>query len=152
MFWILPSWLNYLTFWDILPILAYILALALIESLLILGLVVLLAVLLPGKFFKDQFIPQGSLVVIIFTIVTLLLHGSISLAYSWSPRQVIVYSLLIWVSVILFTVVVSYLLIHRIKALENFFSAVADRVTVFLYIYVPLGVLSLVVAILRNIF
>jgi hypothetical protein len=151
MFFFLPMWLYFMTIWDLLPSVAYVLAFALFESLLILGVLLLLAYLLPGKFLRERFVPQGVLVVIIFTIATLLLHKLSYLTYEWSPRQVAINSLLILAAVVLSALAISYSLIRPLPTFERFCTSVAERMTVFLYLYIPLGVLSFIVIFVRNI-
>ena len=151
MFFFMPIWLNFMTIGDILPSVAYVLAFALFESLLLLGVLLLLAYLLPGKFLREKFVPQGILVVIIFTVATLLLHKLSYLAYDWSPRQVVTNSLLILAAVVLSALVISYSLIRPLPTFERTCTSVAERLTVFLYLYIPLGVLSFIVVVIRNI-
>ena len=55
MFYYLPSWLGDMYTRDILILSTYSFAFALLESLIVLGVMVVLALLLPARFFKDKF-------------------------------------------------------------------------------------------------
>ena len=65
MFWQVPSWLYYMNVWGVLALGAYVLAFALLESIIILGFVFLLSLAFPVKHFKAKFVQQGSVVVFI---------------------------------------------------------------------------------------
>ncbi len=151
-FYFLPSWLYFMTILEILPVLAYVLGFALLESLFILFVILGLAFVLPGKLLREKFVPQGSLIAILFGAAALGLHAVVSRAYGWSPVQIKIFSPLIVAAVVGIALLVSYLFVHMIASLEKVFTALADRVTIFLYIYLPLGVLGLVVVIIRNLF
>jgi len=58
---------------------------------------------------------------------------------------------LFWFALSLVSLVVSCLLVRRSKRLERAVRALAERLTVFLYLYVPLGVVGLVVVVARNV-
>ena len=152
MFWTMPSWLNFLKVWNLLPIVAYVLAFALIESFFVLSALLLLAFLLPGKLLRDKIIPQGSFIIFLLMIDTLLLHTFTKLAYKWSSREVLIYAWLILAAAVISSLVISYYLIHRLTAFERFFTSIAERMNIFLYLYIPLGILGLMVVIIRNIF
>jgi len=151
--WNLPSWLKDLfSIWDMLILIAYGLAFALIESLTILGFVLFLRVVLPEKYFKDKFVAQGTAMLWVFFISTIVAQYTIaSFIFNWRPKEFAVYSTLLLAACILLIAVLPRVLIHRFTKLESFFASLADRMTIFLFIYLPLGVLSLIVVILRNI-
>lgn len=62
-FWEVPGWEKYLSVWDIASILAYVLALALLESLLLFSVLVLLRVLLPPRLVGDRFVAKATMFV-----------------------------------------------------------------------------------------
>lgn len=152
MFWFLPSWLYFLSLLDIIPILAYVLAFALFESLLVIGFLMFLSFLLPPRYLRDHFKTQGSLMAIMFGGTSILAHRYLSIAYPWSPRQIIVYSALFVSAVVFLALVISYLSIHRFARFEKLVAGLAERMSIFFYIYGPLGVIGLLVAVIRNIF
>ena len=152
--WNLPSWQKDLfSTWEVLVLSAYGLAFALVESLTILGLILLLSVILPAKYLKDKFVAQGSaLLWVFFSLAVAVQYGIASVVFlSWSIKQFAITSALILILSILLLTVGPYFLIRRFEKLEVFFTSLADRMTIFLIIYLPLGILSLILVILRNI-
>jgi hypothetical protein len=151
-FWVVPSWLNYVALWDILAGYAYILAFVFLESLLLLALILFLAFLLPFGFLRQKFVPQAGLLVLLFTIATLIFHWLTPLAYDWTASQITWVSLLIFVGVILLGLSLSYWITQRIPVLEKIITGFAERASVFLILYVPLSILSIIIIIFRNLF
>jgi hypothetical protein len=140
-----PGWLMFLAPGEVMGILAYALGSTLLESLLILLLLVVLAVLLPGQWFRDRFVAQGTVLVLLvglWSVVFQLIYAS---TRKWDSDK-----MLLWSVLFLLSTVISALLVHRLKVLEKVVSALVERLTVFLYFYVPLGLLGLVVVAIRN--
>ena len=153
--WNLPSWQKDLfSSWDMLVLGAYGLAFALVESLTVLGFILFLSVILPRKYLRDKFVAQGSAVLwAFFTLAVAAQYGIASVVFlNWSIKQFAITSAFIVVLSILLLTVGPYFLIYRFKKLEVFFTSLADRMTIFLIIYLPLGILSLILIIVRNIF
>jgi hypothetical protein len=148
-FWWVPSWLEYLSVWSILIIIAYVVAFALLESLVILALLTSLSLFLPRKIFKDQFILQGSTLSLLLGLGAFLIQRNVGVIYRLQLEQTLLYPLLILGAVILLTFLTS-LLFKRIQLLARFTQAVAERMTIFAYLYVPMGLIGLVVVIIRN--
>jgi hypothetical protein len=151
MFYQVPSWLFFLNIWNILVLAAYVMAYALFESAVILGFIVLLSLILPKKFFKDNFTALGSLIVLTMSIGAYLIQRKIGILYRLELEQLIIYPILILAAFVVLGVVFSFVL-NRFNAAKRLVEAVADRMTIFAYIYIPLGLLSLVVVLARNIF
>lgn len=143
-----PSWLKFLDVWSILAILAYSQALALSESIAILAILVLLAALLPARLFRERFVAHGTTMVLTATFWIAVFHVLVR----GDPREVPIWNLLpLWVVLSLTSFVVSCSLVHRSRRLRVALSAFADRLIVLLYLYVPAGVLGLVIVTVRNI-
>ena len=148
-FWWVPSWLEYLSVWSILIIFAYVMAFALFESLVILAMLILLCLLLPRKIFKDQFILQGSTLSLLLGVGAFLIQRNVNVIYRLKLEQTLLYPLLILVAVILLMFITSFLF-KRIQPLARLTQATAERMTIFAYIYVPMGLIGLLVVIFRN--
>lgn len=151
MFWQIPSWLGYLSLWTVLTLGAYVLSFALFESLILLGLIVLLSLVFPKKMIGDKFVAQGSLWAITISLGAYLIQRRIGLIYKLAFEQLIVYSLAL-VGGMLVLLVIYAILLDRLGFLSRWVEVFAERMTVFAYIYIPLGVLSLALVILRNLF
>ena len=149
LFWYIPSWLEYLNIAKILAIVAYVLAFALLESLaLTLGLVVF-SLFFPARFFKDKFTLQGASLAALISLAGVLLQRKINLVYRLELWQLVVYPLAFLLLLIVAVLVFSYLF-ERLPFLSRLVSGIADRLTVFAYLYLPLSLLGLVVVLLRN--
>jgi hypothetical protein len=152
LFRILPSWLKFLTLAEIVSTSLYALSFALFESALILVGLALLAAILPSRFFRDQFAAQGSLLAWLFSVWMVFLQANFSRAVDWSLREFALVSVAIFLAFSLSTAVICYLGIYRIQVVRQAILSLAERMIIFLYLYVPLGVLGFVVMLARNIF
>jgi len=150
MFWYVPSWLEYLNIWRVLIISAYVLAFALIESLFMAGLLVMFSLLFPRHLFKDQFIVIGSSLAALTSIGAVLLQRKINLVYRLEVWQILVYPFVFLVTIGLSVWALAFLF-ERIPLLSRIVATIAERMTGFLYLYVPLGVAGLMVVLARNI-
>jgi hypothetical protein len=149
-FWYLPSWLEYLSIPSILIILSYSLAFALLESLVMMGFFVLLALALPKAMFRRQFVAQGSLLALALGAGAYLIQRQVSMIYRWEPWQVGAVAAGILAG-ILILLGVSAVLFQRLPRLVPIAESFAERMTVFAIVYLPLSVIAWVVVIIRNV-
>ena len=68
MFYQVPSWLYNLSLTDILILLAYVLAFALLESLFLLGIMMLLTFFYPARLYRQKIVAQSILILLVLTI------------------------------------------------------------------------------------
>lgn len=141
----MPGWLPFLPLWEVLSIFAYTQMFALLESLFVLLLLVVLAVVLPPRFFRDSFVAQGSMLLFMTAFWIILFQSIWFNVVEWAAGK-----LFLWFTLALFTLLISSFLVHRSKRLRKVLFALADRISVLLYLYVPLGVLGLAVVVARN--
>ncbi len=149
MFFQVPSWLFYLTLNDILWISAYVVGFALLESALLLGFMVLLSILYPHKHFKSKFVAQSTLILLVLTVGAMLYQQNIGMLKWWGWLELLIFILAFIASLTLLVLSFSFLF-DRLARLKGLLEAVADRLTVFSLIYIPLGVLGLIVMLFRN--
>jgi hypothetical protein len=140
-FWEVPSWLYYLRTGEILSLLAYAFATNLAESLAVLCGPLLLALLLPRKWFSDVFVARGAAVSLAG------LGCAIFLAQQFTDKNAYPS---FWLKVPTLAAVAAAIgviayLCGRIRLVRTVLEAIADRVSIFAYIAAPLGVISLVV-------
>lgn len=151
----IPSWLFYMKAAEILILLAYVMSYSLIESLLVLAFVLLLCMIFPASYFKNQFDALGSIQVFIISAIFYILRqrmGTFSKLEVENQINVLVATLLsILVGLVLSVIIVSKIF-ERFPVLSRWTSSLANRMIIFSYIYVPLGLLGLLVVIIRNIF
>jgi len=149
---ILPSWLNYLQPFELTITILYVLAFGLVESAMILLALISLAVITPSRFFKDQFIPQGSLLAWLYLLWNIIINKNLNLFEPMGLREFAMYSLGFILIVVLVSTLLCYLLIYRIKLANRAIQSISEKMTVFLYIYIPLSIIGLSVVIFRNLF
>ncbi len=140
--WKIPSWLYFQTFPEILAILAYAYAEIFVESLLILGVLLAICFLLPPKFLKDDFALRGiwtafTVIGTMFLYVDLLFQTSLPIG-AWLIGALLLASLLSFASA-------------RIGWLAKAVLQIADRLIIFLYILIPVSLVSLLTVLILNI-
>jgi hypothetical protein len=145
-FWRLPSWLNFSTLGQIAVLFSYTVVVNLIESALILVTLIALCVILPPKWFYDQFVTKG-------VSMTLLGLGGLMALNKYllddilSPRKMLANFFTFIAAIFILT-----FLIDRIGILKKGLEELANRMVVFLYIWMPISALSLLTVLIRNIF
>ncbi len=146
-FWKVPSWLMFLTLDEILVNLAYALAAALLESLAILALLLLISIILPAAMMKDVFVTRGAVAALIgLGSVVLYMVRFSEVGYSFLD------GLTLWtLSSLALTLLLTFLA-PRLNFIVRLAAWTSDRVTVFVYIFLPLSALSFLVVIYRNLF
>ena len=142
-----PSFINYFRVGQILAIFAYMMGFALLESLLVTFGLGLLSLILPVPWFRNGFIYKSFITLLVGGGAMLWLENTIM---SWNNRFPPVELLLAFAGVTVGLWVVLLLLFHYIKPLQKALLFIADRIGVMAYLYVPLGLLGLVVVLLRN--
>jgi hypothetical protein len=140
----LSSFILYFTLGEIANIFAFMMAFALLESLATTVLLVLISAILPASWLKEGFAFKGFLIMLIATATAILFQKSLGdhfpsigtlLTYTLIPLSLIV--LLVW-------------FIHSRPRLQNILLSVQDRILIMLFIYVPIGVIGLLVVMARN--
>ncbi len=123
----------------------YTLAFALLESLVILAPIVLLAVILPSRLFKEHFVAFGSTIVVISSIWMMLANYQ---RYDFSGIQVTQF--LPVLALYLISIALPIVLIVRYKRFEQLVQAIVQRVAVLAYVYVALACVGVIIVLLRN--
>jgi hypothetical protein len=141
-----PAWVLRLSSWELVGVIAYTQAMALLESVMILLILILLAAILPAWFFRDKFVAQGSMWVLLTSGWTVAAHYNYETIRLWHAKE-----FLFWVTLYLISIGVSYVLIHRYKKLQELVYSFAERLTVLSLIYVSIDFLSVAIVALRNI-
>ena len=150
MFFQVPSLLFYMHVWDVLIISAYVLAFALFESMVILGLLLIFSLVFPAKYFKDNFVAQGSTVVLMISMGAVALQRKMKIMYRLDGWELILYPFVILAAIVFVVFASSYIYDH-FKILPRIINTVAERMIVFVLLYVPLSILGLLLVFVRNI-
>jgi hypothetical protein len=144
--WKLPSWLNFLTAGEITAIFFYAMLTAFVESLLVCGLLLFPCLVLPAPVFRDQFVVRGTWLALGVT-ASILGHGIWRGATRFTYGEI---SLALWTLATLILIVLLAFLSTKIRFMTLAAVWIADRLLVFLFILVPLSILSLLVVVVRN--
>lgn len=143
-FWQLPSWLYHLTAGEIAGVLSYLLVHALFESLVIVGLLALLAAILPSAWLRDVFVVRG-------TAMVLVLLPSIMIYLSKAGMKDLLNYFFVWLSLGTILTAVFTFLSARVSFLRRVIADLADRFMVFVYFQVPLVIAAVLVLLIRNV-
>ena len=127
---------------------AYLLVTNFLESLLAVCVPIVLGFILPPKWFRDSFVSRGT------SLVLLGLGYFMFLAYQFQAKDDYPSALLKAWSVALALGIIALLvfMIAKIPFLNKALGFIAERVTIFLYVYIPLSLVSLVVVLPRLLF
>ena len=148
-FWKFPSWLYYLKLGEILSIYAYSFVINFGESVVLISLMILVGIILPRRWWNAQFKSEGVLWIFILMGTIMIRLYTNRAPDDWEE---FLYGQRIWWTYALLLGLVLSFLFSRIVVLRKGLELLADRLVVFLYIYLPLTVVSLVVVVARNLF
>ncbi|SRR6266511_1891178 len=146
--WKLPSWLNFLTPGEITAIFYYAILTAFVESILICIFLLLLCFLLPSQMFRDQFVVRGTWLAVGLAL-SILGNGVWRGMTRFTYAEV---SLAIWSSASLIIIILLTFLSTKIRFMTVVADWISDRLIIFLYLLIPLSILSILVVLVRNTF
>ena len=146
--WKLPSWLDYLTYGEILTVYSYSLLTNFMESIFVLALILLLCVILPARFVRDVFTLRG-------TIFAISLLGTMMFVLSFytDDNPALMESLPAWLVILVLSslfMVLLDMLSRNVRSVASALLWLSDRLTIFLYVNLPLSLLALIVVTIRN--
>jgi len=140
----LSSFILYFRFAEIAEIFTFMMAFAFLESLLVDAALVLLSVILPSNWLRDGFVYKGLIAIVMATIAAIVLQRTLQGQYPALPILT-----LIWFTPLAWTVVF-IILAQRKPRFQSILQGIAERISIMLFIYVPIGLLSLVVVAWMN--
>jgi hypothetical protein len=144
-FWRLPSLLNYSTAADVGVILSYLITVNLFESLFVIALPVILSLILPQKWFFEHFVTR-SLLLVLFG-----LSYMIYIANHINTEEPFPYTLFQWAPLVFLVILALVIQLGRVNFLQRMLEDLADRFEIFLFISIPISVISFIVVLVRNI-
>lgn len=140
----LPSLLLYYGSGDVFGVFSYMMAFALLESLLVMALLLGVAMILPGTWLRQGFSRKAAVIVLVVAAVMVYLQSILTFQLpSWQETAVGAGAAMLF----FFTLLI---LLAKTERFRNLFDDVLERFKIFSMIYLPLGVIGLVVATLRN--
>lgn len=142
--WKFPSWILFLRTADILTALAYSFATTFLESLAIILGLALAAAILPKSLFGERFIARGTALVLLGLGYVMIFALQFQSKTDYPTAMV---NLTPWV---LAGIVILAYFAGRISLIRRILESLADRFLIFLYLFLPLGVIGLVTVLARN--
>jgi hypothetical protein len=142
----LPSFLLYFRLAEISVVFAYMMAFAFLESLLVTSGLALAAVILPSKWLRIGFAYKGFVFVVVGSIAAFILQKN--LRYEFPSKQLLVLNLVFPLILIALCIAAA----HVMGPLRKVLLDIQDRISIMLYVYVPIGLASLAVVAFRNLF
>lgn len=140
----IPSFILYFTPGEIANIFAFMMAFALLESLVVTGLLILLSALLPARWLKEGFSFKGFVILLVAAVTAVLFQKSLG---DYFPSM----QLLLTASVMPLLMIVLLISIAQSQPkIRSILLNIQDRILIMLFVYVPIGILSLAVVMFRN--
>jgi len=143
-FWKLSSWILFASVGDLATFFAYMLVVNLLESILILLVPLALSIILPKKWFYDRF-KTRSVALVVFGLGFLIYLNKNLHADAPFPL-----ALVRWIPIALVAILVLVFLVDQVDFLRKALEEVANRLTVFLYISIPISAIAILVVLIRN--
>jgi hypothetical protein len=132
---------------EIVGVFSYIQSLALLESILIFGILISLSVLLPPRFLKEKLMMRGA----VFLFVASIYAVPVGYYYSWNINYLNYRDWLIsWILVSILTLVVLFMLIRQHKRIGEIITAMAERAIILSIVYVFIDLVGIAVVIVRQ--
>ena len=141
--WKVPSWLYVLSLGEIVSIVSYSLASNLLECTTLLFIFLLLALLLPSKWLRDKFIIRASIMTYILTFWAAAFNLS-TLIQLPTTNDLILFAVMACL-----TLGMAIMIAERVSSFRKFLFSLASRLTVFLYLWIPLSALGILVVVFR---
>jgi hypothetical protein len=140
----LSSFILYFTVGEILSIFAYMMSVALLESIAVTILLVLLSILLPPGWLREGFAYKGFIIIAIATAASILFQKF--LPDDYPSTLMLAVSILVPLALIVAIIVIG----RSFPRLQSILLDIQDRISIMSYIYVPIGLLSMMVVVIRN--
>lgn len=142
-----PAWVIRMSLWEVAGVVSYVLLFALVDSLLLAGGLTAIAVVLPRRWFRDNFVAQGSIAALLISAFAVFFHLRGDALDIWSFKR-----LLFWGGIAALTVVLVSFAVNRIPKVSGLIRIAAERIAVVSAIYIFFDILSVLVVLARNIY
>jgi hypothetical protein len=145
-FWRLSSWFYFSSLGEIAVIFNYMIAVNFFESLFVLIAPVIMSLFLPSRWFYNNFTAKGSLLVVLGLGYFMYFDNHLN---SQTPFPL---DLVYITPIIGGAILVIVFLLGSLQFINKILYEVTNRLIIFLYISIPVSILSLLVVLIRNIF
>jgi len=140
-----PAWSLKFSLWDLIGVFSYIEAFVLLESIIVFLPLLLLAALLPARWFRSRFVASCTAIVYVSAGWFILAHIHDYTVREWSLRQ-----LLPWFAAFLLSQGLILVLICNSRRLESVIVSVVDRVAVLSIVYLSMTLAGVFIVLIRN--
>ena len=144
-FWKLSSWILFASVGDLAAYFAYMVVVNLLESILILLVPLAMSIVLPRKWFYDRFKTRSVALVLFGLGFLIYLNRNL---HADAPFPL---TLVRWIPMAGVAILVLVFLVDQVGFLRRVLDELASRLTIFLYISIPVSVIALLVVVIRNI-
>ncbi len=148
-----PSFTLYFGLGANFAILCYMLAFALLESLVVMGFLLALAVVLPASFMKQGFAYKGFIILLVAAAAAIVFESWYSINYVKDIMAGNDYAIPPFITgavVTIASLAALFWVFALWPRLQKWAHVLMEQFSIFTYIYVPLGLLGLVVVLIRN--
>jgi hypothetical protein len=150
----MPAFALYFGLWDNLLILFYQLAFALLESLIIMAALTVVAMLLSSRLLRDGFAYKGFITILVASVALIMYQGYYEQIEFYDRLRhndytffgPILYGLATALAILFFLLWI----FQRWPRLQKLALMLIDQFEIFTYLYVPLGIVGLLLVIVRN--
>lgn len=142
-----PAWVIRMNLWEVISVVSYVLVFALIDSLMLIGGLILLAALLPSNWFKDHFIAQGSISAFLIASFAAFFHLWGDVLNIWSFKR-----LLFWGGIVALTVTLVSFIVNQFPRISSAIQQVVERLAIVSAIYFIFDIISVIIVLTRNLY
>ncbi len=136
-----PAHILYLNIWDTIGVIAYTLAIALLETVILFLLAVIPGLIIPERWMSGKYVTLASVLATVLALVAIALQVSIINEY---PKRF----LLIGIILIL---IGSIIAVFRVPKLEGITSSTAQRLLLLTGIYIFFDLIGVAIVLIRNV-
>lgn len=133
------------TSWDMIGIIAIVQLVALVESLIVAGVILIAAAILPASWFRQHFIAQATVSLLVTAGWAIAIHYNPVPMTTWPQSQ-----LFLWGGLYGLTLIGGNVIIRRSVRVEAALQKVAQNGTLLAQVYLSLSLLALVITFIRN--
>jgi hypothetical protein len=141
---VVPSWILSMSIWEMIGVMAYPLAFALIESLFIFAILWILAVILPSSVYRARFVSQSTIIALLAATWGIIMQLWGQQLRLWTANRfvgIIILGVLI--------IVLSFLNAHSEKS-QKTLTMIAERLTILGIFYFIIDIFFLIIVIVNN--
>jgi hypothetical protein len=142
----LPAWILRLSTRELVAVIAYCLAFAFVESVVLFLLLILAGAFLPKRVFRDSWVAKGSMAVLVTSIWAVVAHYNDEIIRLWGARE-----FLLWFAIYLASLLLCLLLVSRVGIVGKALRSLVGRLAILSAVYVLIDAFGFLVVITRNV-